>query len=111
MIIQKGFKMSVSFLERGLNTFVFGFILLVVFLIILSPILNLSGFNHEQATKHAQDYANQIGNHTSVSCNKYDSDANGYVSCTIFMHHSEPLEIECGVNGCRKRMLVHNGRR
>ena len=46
------------------------------------------------------------GQITSVECQKYDSNDNNYVSCTIFLKEHDPVSVECPTwdscnNNCR----------
>ena len=78
-------------------------------------------FQHEAAVSGAKGYAKDLGYELkAVSCVKFDSDHDGYVSCTIRVAgetgqpEPAPLHVECaGVldwnEGCRKpKMKVDN---
>lgn len=53
----------------------------------------------------AMDFANVAGFEVKdVRCQEYDSDENGYVTCTIFRSNDDPYSVECpaarSMNGC-----------
>lgn len=58
----------------------------------------------QQAEKYAKEYASKVpGSTGQVSCNKKDSDGDGYCRCTVFMVKETPLNIECG---CERFCIV-----
>ena len=89
--------MSHSFISGLVKT---GFIL-VIGLMIGSFIYNFSGSLHDVAQSNADAYAANFGSLSKAVCNKYDTDSNGYVTCTVFRRNENPIEIECGPAGCR----------
>lgn len=68
---------------------------------------NLSGANHRAAVENAQDFAEELGLKVkAVTCNYYDRDNDGYVSCSFAMDDGKIEQFECasfGLNtGCRR---------
>lgn len=48
------------------------------------------------AKKEAEVWAKDLGiEYTGIACNDYDSDRDGYVSCTLAMKNGETKQIEC----------------
>ena len=48
------------------------------------------------AKKEAAQWAKELGiEYTGISCADYDSDNDGYVSCTLAMKSGETKQIEC----------------
>lgn len=69
---------------------------------------NYSGASKEAAVKEAKAYAAELDlKNPKVSCAGYDSDGDGYLSCTILSDGQEPLQAECAgsfqltASGCR----------
>lgn len=75
-----------------------------------------SGPEQKNAAKaEAAVWAKDLGiEYTGISCNDYDSDHDGYVSCTIALKSEETKQIECrGAysfgHGCRDPKLSIRG--
>jgi hypothetical protein len=76
----------------------------------------MSGAAQESAAKdEAAKWARDLGlGYTGISCADYDSDHDGYVSCTLALKSGETKQIECrGVyswgHGCRDPKLTIRG--
>lgn len=78
----------------------------MVVLFASSFLWNATGGMQELATKEATKYAAHLPGVTSIECNRYDTDADGYVTCTLFRGDTKPLQIECGYSGCRMPKLM-----
>jgi len=68
---------------------------------------NMSGVNHRAAVENAQDFAEELVLKVkAVTCNRYDRDNDGYVSCSFAMNDGKIEQFECasfGLNtGCRR---------
>lgn len=78
----------------------------------------LSGPAQQSAAKdEAATWARELGlQYTGISCADYDSDNDGYVSCTLAMKNGDTKQIECrGAyswgHGCRDPKLTVGGAR
>jgi len=96
-----------SGLHDWLMKAIFAIVFLMIALGIVSVVVNV-GFGHDAAQSAAEEYAKTVPNIAGVNCNKYDTDANGYISCTLFRRNAEPLQIECGFAGCKIPPFVHD---
>lgn len=68
--------------------------------------------NTEKLEKSATDFTNKLGYQVKgVSCTSYDTDRDGYVSCSVSTNSGEILQIECAStysmfnSGCRQTKL------
>lgn len=52
----------------------------------------------------AGEFAKHVDGSTGVTCAEVDTDGDGYVSCTVFRGHDEPMQIQCG----SQRLCVWN---
>lgn len=84
----------------------------IIGLVLLVVIFGMQGCNKagEEATQDAIKFGKNMGeNITGVDCVKYDSDGDGYVSCTLFLRDKPPFAIDCAAHslaswrnsGCR----------
>lgn len=80
------------------SLFVIGFIAIMFIFIGSSVFMNMT---QSVAQQNAVEYASHIQGVTETKCNRYDTDGDGYVSCTLFRGSEMPVQIECGVSGCR----------
>jgi hypothetical protein len=85
--------------EVTLETFIKTAILLVFFGII-GTTLALAACSgptqRNQAKQEATQWAKELGlEFTGASCADYDSDGDGYVSCTLAMKNGDTKQIEC----------------
>lgn len=71
------------------------FVLAVVGICFLGVCHNVSGAAGGTATETARRFARNTPGATEVECMSYDTDNDGYVSCTIFRADAEPLFLEC----------------
>jgi hypothetical protein len=91
----------------GCTFSIMGIIIAAVVVLFASSFLwNATGGMQELATKEATKYAAHLPGVTSIECNRYDTDADGYVTCTLFRGDTKPLQIECGYSGCRMPKLM-----
>lgn len=85
-------------------------------------ILNVSGSNTVRGDETAAAFARNLtppGGTANVECAGRDTDGNGYVSCTVFVHNDgqvTPHAIECASHysfnkGCRlaRGVFTHHG--
>lgn len=80
-----------------------------IFLIVIAGFLaNCMGWNgnQEAAQKAAEEFAKEVPNVKRVECVRFDTDNDGYISCTLFRDNADPLPIECAKKwtlnkGCR----------
>jgi hypothetical protein len=81
-------------------------------LLVLVVIGGMQGCNKagEETTQDAIRFSKNLGeNITGINCMKYDSDGDGYVSCTLFLRDKPPLAVDCAAHsfmswrnsGCR----------
>lgn len=83
---------------------------------------NCTGANHDSAQAYAEQWTREMGLASAhVNCAGSDSDANGYVSCTVAHKDNngavQTIPIECAIahsmngnNGCRAaRIFPVNG--
>jgi len=82
------------------------FILAIVGFIIFGGARGCSGQAQEQAEGEARAFCAKTGLAvTGAECMKFDSDNDGYISCTCFAQGQTPLAIECASglfnSGCR----------
>lgn len=80
-------------------------IFLVVVAGIASSVLGVNG-NHEEAVKAAEEFAKNVPGVVKTECVQFDSDNDGYISCTLFREKADPMFIECAKKwtlnkGCR----------
>jgi hypothetical protein len=76
----------------------------------MSGCFNFTGQNKEAAENNARSFAKELGmDLKGLSCNKHDTDGDGYVSCTFSFDNGSVKTFECaGVNliqnneGCRE---------
>jgi hypothetical protein len=84
------------------------------YLISLGLLLGLS-CGQGDAPMFAQQFANRhYPEHRAVECVdgiNVDSDSNGYISCTVFLHN-DTIPIECATNyaGCRQGCRIATGK-
>lgn len=71
------------------------FILAVIGVCFIGVCHNVSGGASNTATETAQRFARRTPGATDVECMSYDTDQDGYVSCTIFRDGAESLFLEC----------------
>lgn len=72
----------------------------------------IRGFSYggDGVKTEAETFARSMGeSYTGINCVTYDSDGDGYVSCTIFRSGKDPLPIECARkwsrnSGCKLAM-------
>lgn len=85
----------------------FGIILGIAALAVFASFYwQISSKAHAYALDRARGWAVGIPGQTGVSCNSYDSDGDGYISCVIYRSSEAPLQIECGLGGCRYPKLT-----
>jgi hypothetical protein len=99
-------------LDRLAN-FIFSpiFFLLAILLAIGVPLTcACKRYNSDQgiATEAALEWSKSLSDTIKVECVKWDSDLDGYVSCTVYRESGDPLYIECAGawtlnEGCRGR--------
>ena len=82
------------------------FVISFIVLFFGSIFWNAFGGNQRVAEKAAKKYAANIPGVTNIQCNRYDSDADSYVTCTLFRGAEKPMQIECGLSGCRMPKLL-----
>lgn len=84
---------------------IFSIMLLIGIVAVGAILFNVFGGMQSIAEEKAVEYSRNVPGATSVSCNRYDTDANGYVTCTIFREQQIPMQIECGLAGCKLPQL------
>lgn len=107
----KNFNATIDrWISKGFRLFSCSTLIIVaaIGMIILSIAWNITGGSQSLAQKEAEKYAANIPGVTNIECNRYDSDSDGYVSCTLFRGRNEPKQIECGWGGCRVPKMVVN---
>lgn len=110
--------------NSGGETFIGIAITVVIIAIIgiaaLNIVGNYGGANKEEAEKNARDFASELGLDVKhITCVSYDSDHDGYVSCTIAHNDGGKVElmpVECAKafsfnHGCRAQKIMNNFRR
>lgn len=88
--------------------------LAVVFCLLFSRCACRYIAGNEGAIEEAKVFAGHLpdGKDAEIECAGYDSDGDGYVSCTIFREGQEPLFVECSrktwtlTKGCRGQKAV-----
>ena len=81
-------------------------LVLVVLCPVTCALVRYTG-DQEVATEAANEWAKKLPNVDGVECVTWDSDMDGYVSCTVYREGGlDPLYIECAGawtlnNGCR----------
>jgi len=89
----------------------------VLGIILIGVIFGMQGCNKAgaEATQDAIKFGKNMGeNITGVECVKYDSDNDGYVSCTLFLRDKQPMAVDCAAHsimswrnsGCRLQKPV-----
>lgn len=110
------FKASESDFDRSFRHTGF-FIKGVFVLVALGMVAAVAGVvwtvtkGNDNAENSARDWAHGVQGSTGVKCTSYDTDGDGYVSCTIFRESGDPLFVECGSGlmlneGCRAPKAV-----
>lgn len=68
--------------------------------------------NPDRTIELARAWANSMGiRNARIACMKYDTDHDGYVSCTVMTESGPPIGIECASainfnSGCRLQKVV-----
>jgi hypothetical protein len=103
--------------ETLVKVAVVAIVLVVVGFITITIAGNFSGANKEEAEKNATSFATELGLDVKhITCVNYDSDNDGYVSCTVAHNNNGKVElmpIECARtfsfnSGCRAQKIVGN---
>lgn len=77
----------------------------------LALVLLACGTSVSDSEDRARAFAKKAGwDYLAVECQKYDSNENDYVSCTLFMPKGVVESVECPTwgscnSGCRKAMI------
>jgi hypothetical protein len=65
--------------------------------ILLLTIVACESVDADKAQHFADEYAvKHFGSDATADCVRADTDRDGYVSCTVFVHGREPEQIQCG---------------
>ncbi len=73
-------------------------IAILVILIVNISIVNISCVRTDRkaAQKSAEEFRKHLAGSSGVLCTDTDTDGDGYISCTVFMHNADPIQIQCG---------------